>query len=188
MNIVEKLGNWVEVTSGITSARDGNTPCRILPAKWINANGINYSKVEKVYATSKIKPLERNDVLVVNRGRFSVALVGDDLPRDDITLPSFVFTLRPKNRAELLPEYLYCYLNTKKIQNKLKAIQQGGSIQFISRTDLKNLTIEIPDLKTQKSVANLYKNILKLQQAKQKQIKLLDQYMNAIVTEVIKND
>lgn len=186
MNAVFKIYDVVNLQSGVATIQGHGVPCRILSAKSIHEYGIDWSGVESAYATTKTKPIQRKDILVVNRGRFSVALVGDDLPDGGVATPSFVFTLRPAT-SDLLSEYLYYYLNTKKIQNRMRALQQGSGVQFVSRADLLDLKISLPPIEVQRKIANLYMNVLKLKQMKQKQIDLLDNYMNALAAEVFKN-
>ncbi len=174
------LGEWVTIHNGITTVKSGGIACCLLLAKSINAQGIEYSELENTFATSRIKPLQRGDVLVVNRGRFSVGLVGDDVPDRDIAVPSFVFTLRVGDTARVLPAYVHYYLNTRTAQNRMRAMQQGGGIRFISKSDLMAMPIVLPDMPTQRRIAYLYNKVLQAQQLRQQQIQLLDDYINAL--------
>ena len=179
---MRRLKELISVSSGVTIMRSGNVSCSVLSVKSINENGIDYSAIDNAFATTKTKSLQIDDVLVVNRGKFSVALVEDNLPEGAITTPSFVFTLRINNKDKLLPEYLYYYLNTAKAQRKMKSLQQGGAIAFISKKDLFDMYIEFPPIKQQKIIAKLYKKILELQRIKDKQVELLTKYTDNLLT------
>ncbi len=180
------LSDLVYIHNGITTVKTGGNPCRLLLAKSIDKGGIDYTALENVFATSKIKPIQKNDILVVNRGKFSVGLVGDDVPEGgDISTPSFVFTLRVRG-TDILPAYIHYYLNTDKVQNRLRSMQQGGSIQFVSKSDLSDIKIPLPCMETQHTIANLYTKIMALQLLRQQQISLLENYINGLPYTYIK--
>ncbi len=180
-----KIKDFVDVITGITVSNSGTEVCRVIPIRAINKNGIDYSCVESVFATTRGKPIQSGDVLLANRGRFSAILVDDDLPYKDISTPSFVFTLRIFMNDLILPEYLYYYLNISKVQNRLLSLQQGGNIQFVSKMDFMNFDIVIPPLDTQHKIAQLYKNILKSQKFMEQKIYLLSKFSNNITNKLL---
>lgn len=179
-----KIKDFVDIITGITIVNSGAETCRVIPIRGIDKNGINYSCVESVFATTRSKPIQSGDVLLANRGRFCVALVEDDLPYKDISTPSFVFTLRIFMQDLILPEYLYYYLNMSKVQNKLFSFQQGGNIQFVSKAEFMNFDITIPALDKQHRIAQLYKNILKSQRIMERKIYLLSKFSNNVTNQL----
>ncbi len=94
--------------------------------------------------------LQPNDVILAGKGHRKFAWAYDiDL---GATIPSSLFYLIRVNSDILLGEYLAYYLNSEKIQYKLKLISAGGTIPSISKSELVNIKINIPPIKEQKKI------------------------------------
>ena len=186
-----KIIDVVDIYSGMTPNRDLIPNCHMIPIRAISAYGIDYTAVESVPVGGKSRNmLTVGDVLVVNRGAFSVGLVESDFTRypftyDKVGVLSFVFVLRVKDKNHLLPEFLHWWLNSDGIQNRMRALQQGGAIAFLSRADLSNFTIPMPDINTQRQIAHIYKNQLIYTQKAQEKLKLQNTYINTVLKQAV---
>jgi restriction endonuclease S subunit len=118
-------------------------------------NTIDWPEVTRVNLES-VKTddiLKQGDVLFKSRGSSHTALVMGEIDEDVIAVSQF-FILRPKEK--LLPEYLAWYINQQKAQQYISLCSAGTAIQHISKKALEELDIPVPDMETQKKIANLY--------------------------------
>lgn len=186
-----KLIDLVDIYSGLSPNRGLTPNCHMIPIRAIGAYGIDYKAVESVSVGKKSRNmLTVGDVLLVNRGAFSVGLIGADFTDypftyDKVGVPSFVFVLRVADKSHLLPEYLHWWLNTDGMQNRMRALQQGGAIPFLSRSDLGDFTIPMPDMDTQQKIAHIYKNQLAYTQKAKQRLKLQNTYINTVLNQAV---
>ncbi len=97
--------------------------------------------------------VQKNDVLLMNRGTRNYATLLDAaLPRT-ITLSSFL-TLRP-HPDRVNPRYLFWALNDAYTQDKLAALARGTNIPNLTRTAVATLELPLPSLSEQAVIANL---------------------------------
>lgn len=98
---------------------------------------------------------------------------------------SLFYLLRPKTN-KVIGQYLAHFLNTDKIQHKLKLIGSGATIISIPKKELAEVKIEVPDLKKQMTIVErmklLDKDITLTQQLLEKKKLLRKGVINHIIT------
>lgn len=110
----------------------------------------------RVYIDKPVEPylIRKGDVLFLSRGhRNWAAAITDDL-KDTITVSHF-FVMKVKS-AQVMPEYLAWYINQAPVQEDLHTnARRGTHMPLIPLSEFTNLTVEVPDLETQKKVVAL---------------------------------
>jgi hypothetical protein len=100
--------------------------------------------------------VSKGDVLFLSRGHKNWAVPIVDDFRDTITVSHF-FVLRIKN-ADVMPEYLAWYINQTPAQEYLHSnARHGTHMPLIPLSAFKGLTVEVPEMETQKKIVELSK-------------------------------
>ena len=73
-----------------------------------------------------------------------------------VAAPLFILRI---TAPDILPEYLFFYLNQKSSQDYLAKCAKGSLVKMIGREDIENLPIKIPNLDQQKLIGKLAKAI-----------------------------
>lgn len=131
----------------IATVLDGNV--MVIQPKNISPEGfVSFDQGEPVRTDVSVsKPLQQDEVLIVNRGRFSAAVF--DLPNSDTWIvPSSILVLSLKEEL-VLPEYVACYFNSSNGQKLLRRHCERSTVPFISARNLANIDIPIPPLDRQ---------------------------------------
>jgi len=129
---------------------DGNV--MVIQPKNISPEGfISFGQGEPLRTDMSVsKPLQPDDILIVNRGRFSAAVF--DLPKSEIWIvPSSILVLSLKAES-VLPEYVACYFNASNGQQLFRRHCERTTVPFISARNLANIDIPIPSLDRQKAL------------------------------------
>lgn len=160
-----RIGNFCEIKIGhafrqcLTAVLDGDV--MVIQPKNISPEGfVSFGQGEPVRtAVSVSKPLQQDDVLIVNRGRFSAAVF--DLPKSETWIvPSSILVLSLKAES-ILPEYVACYFNSSNGQRLLRRHCERSTVPFISARNLANIDIPIPPLDRQKALIAFEKTAAK---------------------------
>ena len=93
------------------------------------------------------------DVVFLSRGQHPWAAVLDELSEPAIVPSSFYILRADRNRV--LPGYLGWFLNEASTTTSLRSMMRGSNIPFISKSDLRELQIPLPDLRTQENIVRL---------------------------------
>ncbi|MFC1595819.1 restriction endonuclease subunit S [Candidatus Margulisiibacteriota bacterium] len=130
----------------------------VLQAKNINDYyEIDYTGLEKTsITTNNIDKylLKKKDVIMLAKGvNYYSALINKDLK--NFVPTSNLLVIRAKNN-NIMPEYLWWYLNHPNTQNTLKQMSQGVAVRHISKSAMEELEIPIPDIETQKRIVILH--------------------------------
>ena len=109
-----------------------------------------------------IYEVQKGDILLQSRGmKHSVYYIDKDI-NNTLAAGSF-YIIRVKSE-EVLPAYLYWYLNQQAAQSFLDAHSGGATISFIPKKSILELEIRVPQMKKQKNI----KEIMKLWKKEQK--------------------
>jgi restriction endonuclease S subunit len=108
--------------------------------------------------------LNRGDVLLINRGRFTACVFEDSLGMPCVATSGFII-LTPNDPAQLLPDYLALFLNSTEGQNIFKRLTETTTIPFIKLSNLESIEIPVLPLETQRK-------LVALEQAKQRFVQL----------------
>ncbi|MFH1652714.1 MAG: restriction endonuclease subunit S [Pseudomonadota bacterium] len=118
--------------------------------------------------------LKKNDILLVARGMksgtFRSTIFVSEAP--NVIASSSVHVIRI-TAADILPEYISHYLNSKDGQEALTQIVSGSYIGVLPRKELEKIKIPTPSLEKQNAIIHLHSNILEQQKIieRQNQIK-----------------
>jgi type I restriction modification DNA specificity protein len=95
--------------------------------------------------------LRHGDLVFRSRGRSNgAALVGADVPPAILAAP--LLLIRP---LQILPEFLFWYLNSDHAQAQLSSVAAGTSVQMISAESLRALPVPVPPVAAQKRIAEI---------------------------------
>lgn len=132
--------------------------------------------------------LQLHDVLIVSRGMkagaFRSTVFLSDAP--NVIASASVHVIRTST-PNVLPEYLSHYLNSKKGQDDLSQIVTGSYIGALPRRSLLDIRIPVPDLKKQKAIVDLYKNIQAQQKLLDRKNELKQQIIEATFTNITRH-
>lgn len=183
-----KIGKFAEVISGYTfrtgveTSRNGTH--YLVQAKDLHDGTIILEKsLEKIDIDSKniSAELKENDVIFSSRGFFKAAYISFNEPA---IASSSVFVIRVKDK-NIFNKYIALYLNSPKIQFEISKQSFGSSIKLLKKSDVENLEIQIPELKTQKLIVDLYENIEKQNQLLIESVKINDQIVAGIIPNLL---
>lgn len=97
--------------------------------------------------------VQKDDVLLMNRGSRNYAAIVETALTRTVTLSSFI-TLRPA-QDRVHPRYLFWALNDAHVQDRLVSLARGSSIPNLSRSALASLELPIPPLSEQIAITQL---------------------------------
>ncbi len=183
--MIKLLKELASIISGFSLklASDGTDSKNIIvQARDISGNLYIDKNTCKVTNLDKIPEraiLEENDVVIAERGTLNAGVVGQDLK--GAIASSSVFIIRP-NKTGVDPAYLASYFNSPKGRKYLLRLAEGSLIKNISKKQLSEIPIYVPDLETQKIIVDMNTN-------KQRQLELLErkkQLVGQVVESAIK--
>jgi hypothetical protein len=157
-----KLKKIAKIQSGFISRgkidpRNDGT-CLLLQAKDVAANHLSYRTDALVRFMPKLSGkdwfLKSGDILFMARGARNFSVLIDKLPESVLAAACF-FVVRISN-SEILPEYLWWYLNQLPVEEYLKRFSgRGVHMPVIRRAVLESIDIPLPPIKTQTQVSNM---------------------------------
>ena len=162
------LKNLAKIQSGyinrgkIDPREDGT--CLLLQAKDVDADHLSYRTDALVRFNPKLSGkdwfLKSGDILFMARGARNFSVMVDKLPEGVLAAACF-FVVRISN-SEILPEYLWWYLNQSPIKKYLKRFSgRGVHMPVVRRAVLENIDIPLPSAKTQNRVSKINKLLQK---------------------------
>ena len=185
---LEKLGNHIDILPGFAFQSKDFVNSGIPIIKIKNITPPSVSLIDLSYVHEKI--LQQQKKFQLKRGDVLIALTGSHINQmtsvvgrvarvryDAVTLLNQrvgkIFVLDPENTNL---DYVYYFLSQEEVKFKL-AINAGGSANQanISPTDVKNIKIPFPSIKTQNKIAAILSAYDDLIENNQKQIKLLEE-------------
>lgn len=115
----------------------------------LRANDFRYPLEEKNLSLGPITDtiLKKGDILAKPYGGFNVYLIAEE-PKTKIYAGPNDFVIRVKDK-KYSPEYLYIYFKSETYQKITKIISKGIAIRFISKNDLLETKVIIPNQKEQ---------------------------------------
>lgn len=98
----------------------------------------------------------------------------------------FILTIKDRYKDEILPDYLNYYLKGDQAQNYFYTLGSGMTTTSIKKSDLENLTINIPDRKIQSKIIEIQESVLKEKQLFEKLITLREKQIKSIFEDLNK--
>lgn len=119
--------------------------------------------------------LQRRDIVYTTRGTVgNAAFYSDNVPYDHIRINSGMVILRPKEDV-VCTEFLYQILKSNYYRPYFKQYCTGSAQPQLPIKNFSTIELEMPDLVTQKRIANILSAYDDLIENNQKQIKLLEE-------------
>jgi restriction endonuclease S subunit len=154
-----KLRKIANIQSGYISRKkiESNTHGShfLLQARNVDGDNLSYSTEALIRfapdLSKKDRVLRRNDVLFMARGTKNFSVLIEDLPDSVLAAGSF-FIIRVRSE-DILPEYLWWYLNQAPVENYLmRHTGRGVHMPVVTRAILENLEVPVPSMKIQKNI------------------------------------
>ncbi|MDB2550536.1 restriction endonuclease subunit S [Rickettsiales bacterium] len=96
---------------------------------------------------------KKGNLIIRSRGlNNKAALINKDCVNMIVAAPLFILRI---TSPDILPEYLFFYLNQKSSQDYLAKCSKGSLVKMIGREDIENLPIKIPNPDQQKLIGKL---------------------------------
>ncbi|MBT8367782.1 MAG: restriction endonuclease subunit S [Deltaproteobacteria bacterium] len=153
----------------------------LLQAKDVDADFLSYRTDALVRfmprQSGKDSFIKPGDILFMARGARNFSILIDTLP-DNVLAAACFFVVRISN-SEILPEYLWWYLNQSTVEEYLKRFSgRAVHMPVVRRAVLENIDIPLPPIKIQKQVSEL----TMLMQREQDLIKKLTEKRKYLIT------
>ena len=166
-----------KVTNDMKKGRVLAIQIKDISTDFFNINGVPHKvKAEDI---SQKQLLQKGDVLFLAKGNTNKAVVFN--LEEPAVAVSFFFVIRP-NQAVVDASYLAWCLNQRETQAIIQRQKEGSLVGSVKKSVLEDLEITLPDISTQKTIAN----IDRLQrQMQQKTIELLQLQQHLIENQLI---
>ncbi len=154
----------------------------VIQPKDIHTDGtVTFSAGKPLRAkVSSPKHLKKNDLLVVNRGRFAAAVFNFPAEANWIVTSSIlVLSVRDES---VLPEYIALYINSNEGQRLFRQHLEYSTIPFISTNNMAGMEIPVPSLVRQKALIEFRKITRKYESLTNRKQKL---YMRILSHELV---
>ena len=165
-----KLNKIADIQSGYINRGKieprANGSCLLLQAKDVDADQLSCRTNALIRSNPRLSGkdwfLERGDILFMARGARNHSLLIDKIPASVLAAACF-FIIRVSN-SEVLPEYLWWYLNQAPVEEYLKRFS-GRSVHMpvVRRAVLEGIDIPIPPITVQQQVADIIALMMKEQ-------------------------
>lgn len=153
---------------------------------------MNLLDEELSYTSKQLEPpnpirVYENDIVIniIGSYRGSAALI--DKNYNGYGLNHHLIVLRP-NLNIVNPYYLAIALNSDYVQNQLKEVSRGGVIQALSLQSFESIYLPIPSMQIQEKICENYTTTLQEVYRKEKELNILRQKLNTIVSKIGKGD
>lgn len=147
---------------------------------------INENNLEKHFVPKEMDKylLQKNDVLFLHRLNFRAAYLADsDFKDGKQYVPLQNLLILRIDESKINKGYLSWYLNQGAAQNEINRRIEGTTLPYISRKEVMELNIDVPDLETQKKVVELYNLHLK----EKKLVSEIQEKKDLLINQILKN-
>jgi restriction endonuclease S subunit len=128
--------------------------------------------------------IRKGDLVFRSRGmRNTVAIINDEIKNTIVAAPLYRIRVKTDN---VLPEYLWWYINLERSQHYLRTRLEGTHGGMISRPALENLPVDVPPLETQKKIIEIFKLHHHRQELEKKRIDMQERELTALLMSFIK--
>lgn len=181
-----KVRDFSEIRSGHgfreRLAHDPGGAYRVIQPKNIQADGwIGFDRGEPLRtAAASPKVLRPNEVLLVNRGRFSAA-VFEPADDDPCIVPSSILVLTMKT-DRVRPEYVACFFNSAQGQALLQRHCEQTTVPYVSAQTLGDIDIPMPARIRQDALVALERAVARHARLSRRKQELIRQMLNHELT------
>ena len=177
--------------------RDNNKPSEsiilpIITLKNLSVNGaIKYDEIgkETVDTTDRYPQLKKGDVVFAAKGiRRTAGVVDRYIEGLTASNHLLIIELNQEYTDKILPEFLAFYLRQKPALDYFKLNETGSHIPFISAAVLKEIEIDIPEVKKQKKLVEIEGLMSREEELTEELFKLKAKYNRGVLTELLKGE
>ena len=191
-----KLKNIAEISLGLTFRTrlepqpSGNT--RVIQMKDLdNDNKVHLENAVKINSPlikkSKMRAIQKDTIIFSSRGRtIKAALFSKANYSENTIVAAPLFCIKPKKEI-VYPEYLLWYINSPDSQAYFNSRLEGTSIPIINKTTLEDWEVELPPLKKQKQIADLYKVFLQEKSLLKRILQKKNKHIQAVLSKLAKS-
>ena len=170
------------INRGKIDPRDDGT-CLLMQAKDVAADQLSYRPDALVRFIPRLSGkdwfLKPDDILFMARGAKNFSVLIDKLP--DRVLAAACFFVVRISLSEILPAYLWWYLNQSPVEEYLRCFSgRGVHMPVVRRAVLESIDIPLPPIETQKQVSEM----TMLLQREQELYKKLAEMREHLMTEI----
>ncbi|HRE41423.1 MAG TPA: restriction endonuclease subunit S [Ignavibacteria bacterium] len=179
MVLKKKLSELFSIMTGLNLRPEKNGDIIYLQSQNFDENGILKSKLMPEVSRMNVNEqyiLRPDDIIFAAKGSKNFAALFEK--RNDPAVPSTTFfILRKKSHnVNLKSEFVVWYLNQTQTQIKLKKYITGSSIQSLTKKELGNIYISIPEFKIQELILKIETKIKELNQLNSKLTNLRNKF------------
>lgn len=155
----KKLGDTVDHYGGTALEKFvvENGTCKFISIGNYSSDGKYIDNGQRINPEGKAKEkkLNKNDlVMVLNDKTSNGTIIGSTILIDD---NNYIYNQRSERlvcKNSILPIFMWCYINSPIIKNKILKLVQGGTQIYVNFSNVYNIKIEIPCLKEQQKIAD----------------------------------
>ena len=166
---------------------DGGYP--LITSKNINNNKIDFSNVNYISEEDYIKINQRSEV---SNGDIIMPMIGTIgnpviIDTDKKFAIKNVALFKLANNETILSKYFYYILKTQDIKRQLESNKRGGTQNFVSLKNIRDLKIPLIDVLEQKKIVEILDKAQQLIDKRKKQIESLDELVKSQFIEMFGN-
>jgi hypothetical protein len=159
--MTQKLGDMTDIHSGYLFKKEDKASTKkgfyaIQPKDLTKAGRIVWPNYQTPVTTEPqpIHYLKKSDVLFLSKMNPRPVFVETQPEHSNTIASSHFFIIRPTSK-EVLPEYLYWFLNQQDTRKYIRSVAAGSSILNVKKSDLQEIEVPLPSLEMQKKIADL---------------------------------
>ena len=129
--------------------------------------------------------LQKNDIMFAAKGFTNIAAVyKNEIKPAVASSVFFVLRLNEQFVDQILPDFIAWYLNNKLVQAQLQTKAKGTSVKSISKKDLGDIEIPVPNIQTQKRILKIDKLWNEEKELIKKLIEQKDNFYNGLLNNI----
>lgn len=159
--MIQKLGDMTDIHSGYLFKKEDKASTKkgfyaIQPKDLTKAGRIVWPNYQTPVTTEPqpVHYLKKSDVLFLSKMNPRPVFVETQPEHSNTIASSHFFIIRPTSK-EVLPEYLYWFLNQQDTRKYIRSVAAGSSILNVKKSDLQEIQVPLPSLEMQKKIADL---------------------------------
>lgn len=159
--MVQKLGDMTDIHSGYLFKKEDKASSKkgfyaIQPKDLTKSGRIVWPNYQTPVTTEPqpVHYLRKSDVLFLSKMNPRPVFVETQPEHSNTIASSHFFIIRPTSK-EVLPEYLYWFLNQQDTRKYIRSVAAGSSILNVKKSDLQEIQVPLPSLEMQKKIADL---------------------------------
>lgn len=181
------LKDIASVKSGVTYIQQDKNGLeyKLIQLKDINDEGVLSYNLDEIHARNITynQLIQFNDLIFKAKSSQNVTGILKEKGNYIATSQFFVISLR-KN-PNILPEYIWWYLNQDTSKKYFEKMASGSSTIIVKKPDIESLRIQIPTIEQQIKIVSIYDIWLKEKNLYKKKIEEKNRYINSVLHNIL---